>query len=484
MFGFGKSKPRKRFQADGLKQAAKAKPEKYKPNKHKPAKDALSGNVTARKGAGTAAPARRQKTKVGASPLAPEVTSDFQRAAFVQKRGREIEIYVHVPFCVQKCLYCDFLSAPAESERQVRIYMEDLRREVELIAADILLAETGNAFADRVTAYEVRSIFFGGGTPSIVPASMLTAVLDQIRTSFVVKEDAEITLEANPGTLTEENLRAYRAAGINRLSIGVQSCNDVMLKKLGRIHTFAEARAAFEMARAAGFTNISVDLMSGLPHQSLEIWRDTLRQIIAWNPEHISAYSLIVEDGTPYADLYRGEGEKNLPNEDTEREMYYLTDEMLTEAGYHRYEISNYAKPGRECIHNLGYWTGVDYLGLGLGASSLWDRTRYQNVRDHGTYHTAVNAGDINSLHTDVQKLSRNECMEEHMFLGLRCMEGISKKEFEDKFGVTYETVCGPATARLLKQGLIEVVDGDRIRLTKLGIDVSNRVFAEFLIDE
>ena len=459
---------------------------------------------------------KRVHARVAENPFAPKTVSDAQRAAFLQKRGEEIEIYVHIPFCLKKCLYCDFLSAPAESEKQVHMYMEDLRREIELVAADIReevaraedlkekaakigkgkhaseklldagISEYALILAKEIpqNGFRVRSIFFGGGTPTVVPAEELIEVLETIRENFTVMENAEITLEANPGTVTLESLKAYHNAGINRLSLGVQSANPAMLRNLGRIHTFEEARQAFFNAREAGFDNISIDLMSGLPHQTSEIWHDTLHRILELKPEHISAYGLMVEDGTPFAQMYRGDGERELPTEEAERQMYYDTERLLGEAGYVRYEISNYAKPGYECLHNLGYWTGVDYLGIGLGASSLWDRTRYQNVRDHKTYHAAIEKRDSNLLHTDIQKLGRNECMEEHMFLGLRCMKGISKKGFEEKFGVVYETVLGPATNRLLNKGLVETADdGDTIRLTRKGIDVSNQVFVEFLID-
>lgn len=412
-------------------------------------------------------------TGSGRIPAAPAASTDRQREAFVKRRDDEIEIYVHIPFCLCKCLYCDFLSGVAQSEAQQLQYFADLKREIVQTAGQL-----------ETKRFRVRSVFFGGGTPSAAAPELLTEVLDTIRENFNLSERAEITLEANPGTLSAEGLAEYRRAGFNRISIGIQSADDALLAVLGRIHRFADAKAAVRLAREAGFDNISVDLMSGLPGQTLESWHDTLEQVLALQPEHISAYSLIIEEGTPFAERYGGaEGAALLPDEDTERQMYYDTEAYLSRAGYRRYEISNYAKTGRECVHNLGYWQGVDYLGFGLGASSLWDRTRYQNEKSHQAYHEAVWRAQLAGLHCDVTKLGRRECMEEHMFLGLRCMEGISKRGFEEKFGVVYETVLGPPTARLLHRGLIET-DGDRIRLTKLGIDVSNQVFSEFLLEE
>ena len=396
---------------------------------------------------------------------------------FTLRSEEEYEIYIHVPFCVRKCRYCDFLSmACDESVREQ--YVEDLHKEIREYA-EFLKAE------EKLYDRPVRSIFVGGGTPTVLSAESLTRILGQVFESFHVKEDAEITIECNPGTASFEKLAALRKAGFNRISIGMQAADDAMLAKLGRIHTHADTVECVQAARKAGFENLSLDLMSALPGQSLEDYMAGVQAALDLKPDHISAYSLIIEPGTEFHKLYGENGPlvSELPDEDTDREMYARTRDLLRENGFERYEISNYAKPGRECIHNMGYWTGYDYLGFGLGASSLWDRTRYQNVTRLEEYHNQVAAADFGKLHTAVQKLTRKECMEEHMFLGLRMIRGISKSEFESKFQVRYETVLGPQTARLLKQGLIRA-EGDTICLTDFGLDVSNRVFAEFLLDE
>ena len=259
-----------------------------------------------------------------------------------------LELYIHIPFCVKKCAYCDFLSGPAgekEKEEYVKMLVDEIRN-----------------CPDTVQNYRVISIFFGGGTPSLLTGEQIGRLMDTVREIFTLDEDAEITMEMNPGTVTEEKLRKYRQAGVNRLSIGLQSVNDEELRLLGRIHTYEEFREAYHLARANGFSNINVDLISAIPGQTVESWRRTLEQVMALSPEHISAYSLILEEGTTFYKKYvedeAKEGPK-LPDEDAEREMYHRTREFLKDRGYERYEISNYARPGMECRHNLGYWTGV-----------------------------------------------------------------------------------------------------------------------------
>lgn len=286
---------------------------------------------------------------------------------------RELELYIHIPFCAKKCAYCDFLSGPAD-EQTVADYVTALRKEIE-------------SYKESAKNYEVTTVFFGGGTPSLLSGEQMAELMNAIKDTFMLKEEAEITMEANPGTVTESNLSAYKEAGINRISFGLQSVKDEELRMLGRIHTFEEFLESYDMARKAGFHNINVDLISAIPGQTLTSWEETLRTVIELQPEHISAYSLIVEEGTTFAKLY-GEGcekEELLPDEDEERRIYERTEEMLKEAGYHRYEISNYAKDGYECRHNLGYWERKEYLGLGLGASSLLNETRFHNTEHMGT---------------------------------------------------------------------------------------------------
>lgn len=370
---------------------------------------------------------------------------------------KELEIYIHIPFCVQKCAYCDFLSAPADEAVREQ-YIDALKEEI----------RQQKSFGSE---YKVISIFIGGGTPSILEGAQIAEILKEIRNYFAMEVDAEITIECNPGTLSEDKLSCYKKSGINRLSLGLQSADNQELKLLGRIHTYEEFLESFSLARKVGFGNLNVDLMSALPGQTKESWQETLRQVIALNPEHISAYSLIIEEGTPFYERYKpgGREEYLLPDEDMERQMYYDTRDILGAAGYERYEISNYAKPGFECRHNLGYWERREYLGLGLGASSLIKGIRYQNHKKLSAYLK----GDY--THEEVQKLTRKEEQEETMFLGLRKAEGILLTE--ELLEVYKETL-----QRLQQKGLL-LWEGGRVRLTDLGIDVSNYALAEFLQD-
>ena len=429
-----------------------------------------------------------------------------------------LELYIHIPFCVKKCAYCDFLSGPAgEQEREDYVN---------------LLAEEIRSCPDVVKDYEVVSIFFGGGTPSILTGKQMERLMDVIRETFTLGQDAEITMEMNPGTVEEEKLRKYKEAGVNRLSIGLQSVNDEELRLLGRIHTYEEFLEAYHMARDCGFANLNVDLISAIPGQTVESWRHTLEKVIALHPEHISAYSLILEEGTPFYKKYveeeNEEGPK-LPDEDAERQMYWDTETLMEKNGYHRYEISNYAKEGCACRHNLGYWERVPYLGFGIGAASLvpgeligkldleerrnqkkekrgkafGDSESHANLETAGNKENAVEmkkeraAGKMgrytnpaklkdyalsyqNKFHAEL--LTEAEEMEEFMFLGLRKMNGISKKIFSEYFGKSLEDVYGEPIQKLENLNLLEQ-NVDRVWLTKRGIDVSNSVFVEFILE-
>lgn len=379
---------------------------------------------------------------------------------------KELELYIHIPFCVQKCKYCDFLSAP-QDEETIEKYVQALVKEI-------------CAHAENVKGRRVTSVFLGGGTPSILTSEQIQCIFKALKSVFEMSSDAEITIEANPGTVTTEKLETYRRCGINRISFGLQSTDNVELKLLGRIHTYEEFLESFELARTCGFDNINVDLISAIPRQTLKSWEASLAKVIALNPEHISAYSLIVEERTPFASIY-GEGcpgEKNLPSEDEEREMYHRTKVLLQEAGYKRYEISNYAKPGMECKHNLGYWERKDYLGIGIGAASLTDNVRYKNTDILADY--LLYSDKHNKIQEEKQVLTVKEQMEEFIFLGLRKMEGISEVDFEKQFGKAIEQYYGEQVARFLEEGLIERTHGN-LQLTERGVDVSNYVFAEFL---
>lgn len=381
-------------------------------------------------------------------------------------KQKELELYIHIPFCVKKCSYCDFLSAPA-TEQTKEAYMAALFAEIGGRAKD---------YKDRI----VTSVFIGGGTPSLLSADTIRQLMEHIREGFRLAPDAEITMEVNPGTVTAEKLTAFYVAGINRLSIGMQSAQEQELKILGRIHDFDGFCQVYREAVEAGFTNINVDVMSGLPGQTLASYKDTLEKVLRLEPmpQHISAYSLIVEEGTPFAAM-AGRGELPLPEEDTERAMYEETLEILAGYGFHRYEISNYALDGYECRHNVGYWIRRDYLGFGIGAASLIGNVRFQNGRDFNAYLAHPFA-----CREEEQSLTTQEQMEETMFLGLRLIRGVSYTEFACCYGQTLEEVYGEVISRNVADGLLTVREdetGRRLALTGRGLDVSNYVMAQFL---
>lgn len=387
-----------------------------------------------------------------------------------REEDRELEIYIHIPFCVRKCAYCDFLSFAAPAEIRER-YVEALLCEIRQ-----------SAQREELGGHRVSSVFFGGGTPSLLPGEEIGRILGAVRRGFSVAEDAEITVECNPGTLDAGKLSSYIKAGVNRLSIGLQSAQDAELRALGRIHTWEEFLQSFSLARQAGFSDLNVDLMSALPGQSAAAWEDTLTRVLALRPEHISAYSLIIEEGTPFYEHYGAEAARRdageecvlLPSEEEERRMYERTEELLAAAGYHRYEISNYSLPGYECRHNSGYWLRREYRGFGLGAASLIGNMRFSDTEELDQYL----AGDF--CGAPAQRLTKKEQMEETMFLGLRLCRGVCEETFAREFGVSLQSVYGEVLARLEKQGLLLRRDG-RVFLTKRGIDISNYVMAQFL---
>ncbi|MBU5472524.1 radical SAM family heme chaperone HemW [Roseburia sp. MSJ-14] len=382
---------------------------------------------------------------------------------------KELELYIHIPFCVQKCFYCDFLSMPVD-ETVRRHYVRRLIEETEYKS-------------QQYKGYEITSVFFGGGTPSILMETQIAEIMEALQQNFSIQKEAEITIECNPGTLARQKIITYKESGINRISMGLQSANNRELKMLGRIHTYEEFLHNYDLVRKGGIENVNVDLMSALPGQTVSDWERTLKEILKLRPEHISAYSLIIEEGTPFYQTYeedeqrREEGEepKYLPNEETEREMYRLTGALLEEKGYMQYEISNYAKKGRECQHNIGYWTRKNYLGLGLGSASLVENVRFSNTSDLQEYL----AGDFEEREREV--LERREQMEEFMFLGLRMIKGVSRGDFKKAFGVEIEAVYGEVIKKMVSQGLLQQQAG-RIFLTEEGISVSNYVMSEFLL--
>ena len=373
---------------------------------------------------------------------------------------RELELYIHIPFCARKCDYCDFLSFAAP-ESIYREYTEKLMEEI--CYQSVSYKE-----------YEIVSIFIGGGTPSVLPYGYLETVMAVVREHYSVSPEAEITVEVNPGMITAEKLESYRRGGINRISLGLQSADNNELKALGRIHSFEDFLRSFQLVRQAGFGNINIDLMSAIPGQTAESWKNTLRKVVMLRPEHISAYSLIVEEGTPFYERY-GEDGKGLPDEETDREMYHFTKAYLAEKGYARYEISNYARPGYACRHNIGYWTGREYLGVGLGASSYIEETRFHNTVDLSDYLSLDMLQGMKGYIIDEQ-LDEQDQMEEFMILGLRLTKGVSGDDFLQKFGQNMGDVFSHVLPELLKEGLLEM-DAPDIKLTEFGLDVSNQVF-------
>ncbi|MCR5294228.1 MAG: radical SAM family heme chaperone HemW [Lachnospiraceae bacterium] len=377
-------------------------------------------------------------------------------------------LYLHFPFCVKKCAYCDFLSAPAE-EGVRRAYAKAMIAEIQA---------AGRRLAEEAPETRVDTVFLGGGTPSVMPADTLFSVFEALKQNFSIEEDAEITMEVNPGTLGEEML-SFIKARVNRVSVGLQGTHEEELRILGRIHSYEDFLSSFEALRMAGVRNLSVDLMSALPGQTEKMWEEDLIRVISQSPEHISAYSLIIEEGTPFYEAYaRGafSGRYALPDEETERRMYYRTKEILESSAYERYEISNYARAGFASRHNLRYWERRDYLGFGIGAASLFRHVRWNNTRDLKEYLS----GDY--ARRGEERLSRKAEMEEFMFLGLRKAAGVSFSEFESCFGAAMTTVYGKILERHLEEGLL-ARKGERVFLTERGFDLANSVMAAYLFD-
>jgi oxygen-independent coproporphyrinogen-3 oxidase len=375
-------------------------------------------------------------------------------------------LYFHIPYCSRKCSYCDFTSFD-----QPEISPDDYTY---LLFAELSLR---SRLLETTT---VPTLYFGGGTPSLFTPLQISSLLEKVDKLFSLEADAEITLEANPGTVTRESLEGYRAAGVNRLSLGVQSLDDRHLALLGRIHSAAEAREAFTLARSAGFRNIGIDLMHSLPQQSLASWQTTLREAAALQPEHISVYGLSVEAGTPFAQK-AARGELDLPDEELAVAMFELTAEYLTSCGYQQYEISNYALPGYRSRHNQVYWRRGNYLGFGAGAHSFLNSPgyggRWENPLTLKEYAAVINSGNLPEIGV---ALTRQEAMAEFMFLGLRLLEGIDSEEFARQIGLDLEEAFPQVVARLCAQGLL-AKEGTRLRLTAKGLLLANLVMAEFV---
>ena len=383
---------------------------------------------------------------------------------------KNLEIYLHIPFCIKKCEYCDFLSFNADEKTQ-EDYIEALIRDIQY-------------YGENMQEYQVSTIYIGGGTPSWMNEIWIQTIMAELYEAFDIKDDAEITMECNPGTLTSRKLLTYRKSGINRLSIGLQSADDEELKILGRIHTFDQFLKSYEGARVAGFNNINIDLMSCIPKQTTQKFINTLNKVIRLKPEHISAYTLIIEKGTPFYNRYKfdivkqqaGLKPDELPDEDEAYKIYKTTQAVLKEAGYIQYETSNFAKKGFECKHNIGYWTRENYLGIGLGAASLIENVRCTNTRDIDKYIS----GD--EIIVDTIPVDRKAQMEEFMLLGLRMTKGINRYDFEKMFGVQIEGIYLDQMEELKREGLLEARAG-QIYLSDKGQDLANYCMAKFLLD-
>ena len=453
------------------------------------------------------------------------------------KNKNELGIYIHIPFCVHKCIYCDFLSSPADvhtRKQYVRalineIYLtregkcankliknvlqgdntsyEDMEEQaVNGLTSDYALYDTVcmadyektimqediSGCVDDIKSenwHIVTSIFIGGGTPSAIDAEDISDILDAVRNNYNVSDKAEITIECNPGTMDKKKAAIYRKAGINRISFGLQSTDNNELRMLGRIHTYEQFMESYKIAREAGFDNINIDLMSALPGQTMESFKAVLEKALSLGAEHISVYSLIVEEGTRLSDNI--DSFPPIPSDDEDRQMYYMTKEMLSSYGYEQYEISNYAQKGYECKHNLKYWERCDYLGFGIGAASLYGGRRYTNISDIGRYMdvlaeitNALDKSYVNELlqiRTDMEELSKEDEMSEYMFLGLRKTNGIDITDFKEEFGTDIKDIFGEAIEDNIARGLL-IHDGNCLYLSKRGIDISNTVMSDFIL--
>lgn len=375
----------------------------------------------------------------------------------------KISLYIHIPFCAQKCLYCDFPSF-ARKDHLRKAYIEVLNKEI------ISLREKHNNL-------EINTIFIGGGTPSVLESDELECLLKEVAKLNMAK-DVEYSMECNPGNLTEEKLEVMKKYGVNRISMGLQAKQDNLLKGLGRIHNYKTFKENFLLAKKVGFNNINVDLMFGLPNQRLNEWEETLREIISLEPAHISAYSLIIEEGTAFYNLYENDKLK-LPTEEEERKMYHLAKKILEENGFNQYEISNYAKEGKECRHNLAYWNMDNWIGVGSASASYMDGKRIKNISSVEEYINSIN--EKGEAIEEIINNSKNDNMEEFMFMGLRKINGIDENEFKNRFSMNINNVYGEIINKYIDEGLL-IRESGRIFLSEKGIEISNIIMADFLL--
>lgn len=374
---------------------------------------------------------------------------------------KELGVYIHIPFCKQKCLYCDFISFAQKEEMQEK-YVEAIKKEI-------------NNWHKQNENFLIKTIYIGGGTPSFIESKYITQILNQ----FEVGPATSITIEVNPGTVTKQKLESYKKTGINRLSIGLQSTNNKLLKEIGRIHNYEDFLQIYKTAIEVGFKNINVDLMIGLPNQSISDVKDTLNKITTLNPEHISVYSLIVEEGTPIAKLIQNKT-LILPDEEKERQMYWYVKDYLELKGYKHYEISNFAKPDFESKHNMDCWEQKQYIGFGVAANSYIDNKRFCNISDLQKYIENCNNGKFEDNIVIQEIQSKEDKMKEYMILGLRKIDGVSIQKFENKFNENPIMIFKKELQKLCEEQLI-LIDGDIIKLTNKGLDFANIVWEEFI---
>jgi oxygen-independent coproporphyrinogen-3 oxidase len=382
------------------------------------------------------------------------------------KEENKIGIYVHIPFCHSKCSYCDFVSFPRATEATVNRYMNALFSEIQY-------------WKENSPHATVNSIFIGGGTPSSISPEWIEKLMRHLSESFSIAEDAEISMEANPGTLTPDSIESYKRAGINRISLGLQSTQNEMLQTIGRMHSYETFLGSYQWLRAAGIDNINIDLIFGLPGQDLADWKKTLNKVMDLSPEHISAYALKVEEGTPMADWVT-RGLVHLPDEDTEREMYHFAIKHLAEAGYAQYELSNFSRPGYLCRHNLIYWENKPYLGIGLAAHSKRFGIRFANTEDINEYCMQIEKGK--DAVVEREPIDTDEDLFETIMLGLRLNRGLNIKQIDRQYGIVFLERYSDILKKLERESLI-VKTADGIALTDLGRDLSNRVFLSFMND-
>ncbi len=388
-------------------------------------------------------------------------------------RRKQIGLYIHIPFCKQKCSYCDFCSY-ANKESFIKRYIQCVLKEIiEVGNNNKIDFENG-----KDDLFLVKTIYIGGGTPSLIDSKYIVQIIEDIKLNFEIDEKAEITIEVNPGTVTLEKLEDYKRAGINRLSIGLQSTHEHLLKEIGRIHTYLDFLDTFRFAREAGFENINVDLMIGLPNQTLEEVKDSIEEIVSMEPEHISVYSLILEENTPL--FKKVEEGLELPNEDLERKMYWAVKQTLEQNNYIHYEISNFAKKGYESKHNLDCWNQKEYIGFGIAAHSYTNGIRYSNIENIEQYIKNYDEDKTEENLVFHEKQDMEAMQKEYMLLGLRKIDGVSIQEFKIKFVANPVFLYHSELEKLVNEELLEI-DGDMIKLTNKGLDLANIVWEEFI---